>query len=60
MTILLSAIAPVIIIILYIYSKDKYEKEPIRLLFFSFLLGAVVSVILTTILYVGFDLMLGG
>lgn len=52
MKLLLSAVAPVFIIILYIYFKDKYEKEPKRLLIFSFFLGAVVSIVVTTILYV--------
>ena len=51
MNILLLAIAPVFIIILYIYFKDKYEKEPKRLLFYNFLLGAIVSIVITTVLY---------
>ncbi|MFC5195851.1 PrsW family intramembrane metalloprotease [Bizionia hallyeonensis] len=55
MNLFLVAIAPVCIIILYIYLKDKYEKEPKLLLFYSFLFGAFVSVILTTILYILFD-----
>ena len=45
------ALAPVAIIILYIYVKDKYEKEPKRLLLYCFLLGAIVSVVITTVLY---------
>ncbi|MDU8887175.1 PrsW family glutamic-type intramembrane protease [Yeosuana sp. MJ-SS3] len=52
MKLLLLAIAPVFIIILYIYLKDKYEKEPKRLLLYTFLLGAIVSIIISTILYV--------
>lgn len=51
MHLLLLAIAPVFVIIIYIYFKDKYEKEPKAFLFKNFLLGAVVSVIVTTILY---------
>lgn len=51
MNLLLLAIAPVFIIILYIYFKDKYEKEPKLFLFYNFLFGAVVSIIITTILY---------
>ncbi|NMH86104.1 PrsW family intramembrane metalloprotease [Flavivirga algicola] len=51
MNLLLFAIAPVFIIILYIYYKDKYEKEPKRLLFYNFLLGAIVSIVITTVLY---------
>ena len=58
MKLLLMAMAPVFIIILYIYVKDKYEKEPKRLLLLGFILGAVVSVLITTILYSGFDVFL--
>lgn len=58
MTALLLAIAPIFIIIIYIYFKDKYEKEPKRLLFYNFLLGAIVSVVITTILYYVFDIVL--
>ncbi|SHM77377.1 PrsW family intramembrane metalloprotease [Polaribacter sp. KT 15] len=47
MNLLLLAIAPVTIIILYIYFKDKYEKEPVAILVKTFLLGATVSVTLT-------------
>lgn len=35
---------------------DKYEKEPIRLLLFNFFLGAIVSIIITTVLYVIIDI----
>ncbi|NNL15597.1 MAG: PrsW family intramembrane metalloprotease [Flavobacteriaceae bacterium] len=55
MSLILAAIAPAFIIIIYIYLKDKYEKEPKRILLFSFLLGAIVSVLITTILYLLFD-----
>lgn len=51
MNLLLFAVAPVFIIIIYIYYKDKYEKEPKRFLLYNFLLGAIVSIIVTTILY---------
>ncbi|MDY0780040.1 PrsW family intramembrane metalloprotease [Tenacibaculum sp. IB213877] len=44
------AIAPVIAIILYIYVKDTYEKEPVILLFKNFVYGATASVFITTIL----------
>jgi len=54
----LLAVAPVLIIIIYIYCKDKYEKEPKGLLLLSFLFGAIVSIIITTILYLGFDILL--
>ena len=55
MNLLIAAIAPVFVIILYIYCKDEYEKEPRRLLLYNFLLGAIVSVLITTILYLGAD-----
>lgn len=56
MTLILLAIAPVFVIIFYVYIKDKYEKEPIRLLLYNFLLGAIVSVIITTLLYIIIDI----
>ena len=58
MNLLAVAIAPIFIIILYIYFKDKYEKEPKRLLLYNFLLGAFVSIIITTIIYYVFDMVL--
>ncbi|WP_418510087.1 PrsW family intramembrane metalloprotease [Corallibacter sp.] len=58
MNLLLSAIAPVFIIIIYIYVKDKYEKEPKLLLFYCFLFGAFISIFITTIMYVIFDMIL--
>ena len=58
MNLILFAIAPVFIIIIYIYVKDKYEKEPKRLLIYNFLFGAIVSIIVTTILYYVFDYIL--
>ena len=51
LNLLLLAIVPVFVIIIYIYFKDKYEKEPKRLMLFCFLFGAVVSIILTSIIY---------
>lgn len=58
MNLILVAVAPAFIIILYIYFKDKYEKEPKRLLIYNFLLGAIVSIIITSILYYAFDIVL--
>ncbi|TYC18113.1 PrsW family intramembrane metalloprotease [Bizionia gelidisalsuginis] len=58
MTLLLLALAPIFIIIIYIYSKDKYEREPKWLLLISFLLGAIVSIFITTILYSVFKIAL--
>ncbi|MBV7267612.1 PrsW family intramembrane metalloprotease [Winogradskyella luteola] len=51
MNLLLMAVAPVMVIIVYIYFQDKYEKEPIGLLLASFLFGAIVSIIIVTVLY---------
>ena len=56
MELIIFALAPVAVIIFYIYLKDKYEKEPKRLLVISFLLGAIVSIIITTVLYGVFEL----
>lgn len=58
MNLILFAIAPVLTIIIYIYFKDKYEKEPKRLLLYNFLLGAIVSIIVTTILYLVINIFL--
>lgn len=52
MSLLFLAVAPAMIIILYIYFKDKFEKEPIGFLFKNFLMGAIVSIIITLILSV--------
>jgi len=51
MSLLLIAVVPILVVILYIYIQDIYEKEPKGLLFVSFLLGAIFSVILVFILY---------
>ncbi|WP_166961297.1 PrsW family intramembrane metalloprotease [Yeosuana marina] len=58
MNLLIFALAPVLAIIVYIYLKDKYEKEPRRLLFYNFLFGAIVSIIITTVLYFVFNIIL--
>lgn len=50
MNLLLLAVAPAMVIILYIYFKDKFEKEPIKFLFKNFLLGATASILITAIL----------
>jgi protease PrsW len=44
MNLLLLALAPVIVIALFVYFRDKYEKEPVKLLIFSLLLGAITVV----------------
>jgi len=56
MNLLFAAITPVLIIVIYIYVKDKYEKESKRILLITFLFGAIVSVIISTLLYIVFDL----
>jgi len=38
------ALAPIFTIILFIYFKDKYKKEPFRLLFYCFI-GGIISII---------------
>ncbi|WP_298881653.1 PrsW family glutamic-type intramembrane protease [uncultured Polaribacter sp.] len=50
MELLLLAIAPAFIVILYIYFKDKFEKEPVSFLFKNFILGATASILLTVVL----------
>jgi len=44
MDLLLLALAPVLIILFYVYVKDKYNKEPLHLLFKSLLLGALITI----------------
>ncbi len=41
MPLLLLALAPAIIIMLYVYLRDKYEKEPIKLILKGIALGAI-------------------
>lgn len=50
MNLLLIAVAPAMIIMIYVYFKDKIEKEPVKLVVKHFLLGAFVSVLITSIL----------
>ncbi|MCK5066182.1 MAG: PrsW family intramembrane metalloprotease [Bacteroidales bacterium] len=42
MVILLASLAPVIIILFYIYFRDKYEKEPLRMLVKALLAGVLI------------------
>ncbi len=44
MNILFISLAPVFIIAIYIYIRDKYEKEPIRLLLYSLLAGIFIII----------------
>jgi len=39
MNLIIAALAPVVIILFYVYFRDKYEKEPIGLLLVSLLVG---------------------
>lgn len=43
MFVLIIALAPVLALVVYFYHKDKYEKEPLTLLFKAFLGGVVVT-----------------
>ena len=44
MNLLLLALAPIFIILVYIYSRDKLEKEPVSLLFRALLFGALTTI----------------
>ena len=44
MAVLLASLAPVLIILFYIYFRDKYDKEPLGLLLKALLMGIVVVV----------------
>lgn len=50
MNLLFIAVAPAMVIMTYIYFKDVIEKEPIRLIAKNFLLGATISVFITSVL----------
>lgn len=49
MTLLGISILPVILLLLYIYRQDKYEKEPLRLLILAFF-GGIISIFLDLVL----------
>ena len=44
MNLLILSLAPVLIIAGYIYFRDKYEKEPIKLLLFALLAGGLTVI----------------
>ncbi|MCD4734467.1 MAG: PrsW family intramembrane metalloprotease [Bacteroidales bacterium] len=44
MTYVFVALAPVIIILFYIYIRDKYNKEPVGLLIKSLIFGALIAI----------------
>lgn len=49
MPLVLLSIAPALLIIIYIYYSDKYDKEPKHLLFICFLLGAIGSILIASV-----------
>ncbi|QHI37698.1 Protease PrsW [Kordia antarctica] len=49
MELVLLSIAPALLVMIYIYYSDKYDKEPRHLLFICFLFGAVGSIFLAAI-----------
>lgn len=44
MNILLISLAPIFIIAIYIYARDKYEREPLKLLLFALLAGGLTTI----------------
>lgn len=44
MNLILFALAPVLIILVYVYFRDKYEKEPVGLLLKALLAGAIIVI----------------
>ncbi len=42
MYLLLLALAPAILLMMYVYFRDKYEKEPVKLILKGILLGAII------------------
>lgn len=42
MYILILALAPVLILLVYVYFRDKYEKEPVKLILKGILFGAII------------------
>ena len=44
MNLIIIALAPVFVIAIYIYFRDKYEREPIRLLLISLVVGCVITI----------------
>lgn len=44
MSLLIIALAPVVIILIYVYIRDKYDKEPWGLLLKTFISGALITI----------------
>ena len=58
MLLLALAVAPGIAICIYIYRKDKFNKEPVGLLIRSFFLG-MMSILPALLIQVGFRFFFG-
>jgi RsiW-degrading membrane proteinase PrsW (M82 family) len=44
MNLIIIALAPVFVIAVYIYIRDKYEREPVRLLLISLVVGCIITI----------------
>jgi RsiW-degrading membrane proteinase PrsW (M82 family) len=53
------AILPVILLMIYIYRQDKYQKEPIKSLIKAFI-GGMIAIPLDILIVTGIDFLLGG
>ena len=62
MSLLVLSLAPVLIIAVYIYYSDKYEKEPIKLLLFALLAGGltVIPILFIERFFSGFTSLFSG
>ena len=58
MYLLLLSIIPVAFVIIYIYNNDVHEKEPVGILLKMFLLGGIISILITSILYLIADIII--
>ena len=53
------AILPVVVLMVYIYRQDKYQKEPVKSLIKAFIAG-ILAILLDILIVQGIDLVLGG
>jgi RsiW-degrading membrane proteinase PrsW (M82 family) len=44
MNLIIIALAPVLIIAVYIYIRDKYEREPLKMLLISLVVGCIITI----------------
>ncbi len=44
MVLIFISLAPIILIVFYIYLRDKYEKEPIKMLLWALLAGGIITI----------------